>query len=150
ELFEPGDMRGTAPFSYIAKRTFLRPREILQYTEECIRVAGPQATEISKENVRTAEDRYSRWKVNDLKQEYSKVAPMLDPLLECLRQEVHRYDSLQDLEALIDSKAHVLVADHGSRALLELLFESSVIGIRLGYSGSPKFKSEDSELVLPT
>ncbi len=79
ELFEPGDMRGSiAPFNYISKRTFLRPREILQFMEECIRQAGGDAIEITKDNVREAEERYSRWKVDDLKQEYSAARRFFD------------------------------------------------------------------------
>jgi len=151
ELFESGDMRGSiSPFNYIVKRTFLRPREVLQFVNECMRVAGPTATEITKDDIRTAEERYSRWKVDDLKQEFAKVFPDFDELLECLRQEVHRYDSIDQMKALIEAKAPKLVERHGIRALLEVLLESSVIGVRIGDAGSALFKSENSDLVLPT
>jgi hypothetical protein len=150
ELFEPGDMRGSiAPFNYIVKRTFLRPREVLQFVNECIRVAGRKAVEVTKDNVRTAEERYSRWKVDDLKQEFSKVFPDYSELLECLRQELHRYDSIDQMRALIEAKAPDLVKKHGMRVLLEILLESSVMGVRIGDAGSARFKSEDSDLVLP-
>ena len=78
ELFEPGEMRGSkAPFDYIVKRTFLRPREVLQFLDECLRKAPRDAIVITKENVRAAEERYSSWKVADLKQEFAKVFPDL-------------------------------------------------------------------------
>ena len=67
ELFEPGEMRGSvAPFDYIVRRTFLRPREVLQFLDECLRKAPRDGTEITKDNVRAAEERYSSWKVADL------------------------------------------------------------------------------------
>jgi hypothetical protein len=150
-IFEPGDMRGSiAPFSYIVKRTFLRPREVLQFFEECIQQAGPDALQITKDNVRAAEARYSRWKVADLKQEYAKVFPGLTELLECFRQQVHRYDTIPELELVIQTKAPILVERHGMRTLLELLVDSSVVGIRVGDAGSTRFRSEDPELVLPS
>jgi hypothetical protein len=41
DLFEPGEMRGSIlPFNYIVKRTFLRPREVIQFLNECIHRAG--------------------------------------------------------------------------------------------------------------
>lgn len=119
-------MRGSiSPFNYIVKRTFLRPREVLQFLEECINQAGQQETVIMKNDVRAAEERYSGWKVSDLKQEYAKVFPHFDTLLECFRQEVHRYDRLADLEVLLRRKVPQLVEDNGVRNLMETLFECS-------------------------
>ncbi|MCP9001716.1 hypothetical protein NFC73_18575 [Pseudarthrobacter sp. RMG13] len=151
DLFEEGDMRGRiSPFNYLVKRTFLRPREVLQFLDECIRVAGTKAPEISKDNISTAEDRYSSWKVSDLKQEYSKAFPDFEPLIESLRQEVHRYESLDDLASLLERKVPDLVGKYGTRSLLEKLFEFSVIGVRLADAGSTRFKAEDSSLTLPS
>jgi len=150
ELFEEGEMRGsTKPFSYIARRTFLRPREILQFVEESARRAGPDATVIAKEDVQTAEVRYSLWKVEDLKQEFSKVFPDFDPLLECLRQGVSRYDAILDLQVEIEAKDPSLTKKYAVRGLMEELFDASVIGIRISQSGSARFRCEDSDLKLP-
>jgi len=151
ELFEPGEMRGSIkPFNYIVKRTFLRPREILQYLEECVRRAGDDAHVITKDQVRSAEDRYSVWKVEDLKQEYRRLFPEFDDILESLRQGQHRYDSIEELEIHLNQKLSHLVNSVGIRRIIELMFNSSVIGVRLGNSGSPRFRSDDSDLVLPT
>lgn len=38
----------------------------------------------------------------------------------------------------------------GARGALELLFDTSVIGIRLGGAGQTRFKSTDPNLALPT
>lgn len=151
ELFEEGEMRGSiSPFNYIVKRTFLRPREVLQFLDEAQRKAGPTATFISKDNIREAEERYSKWKVDDLRQEFDKVFPDFRRLLECLRQQVHRYDSLSELEATLRERDPELVDAHGARNLIETLFDYSVIGIRIANQGSTRFKSEFTELTLPS
>lgn len=150
DLFEPGEMRGSVtPFDYIVKRTFLRPREVLQFLDECLRKASNGQTLITKDNIRAAEERYSSWKVADLKQEYSKVFPDFDKFLECLRQGVHRYDTLSELQDVLRRKAPELVEKHGTRSIVEMLFECSVIGVRLRDAGSTRFKAEDPDLVLP-
>ena len=37
----------------------------------------------------------------------------------------------------------------GARRAMELLFDASVIGVRLGNAGVARFKCEDSDLALP-
>ncbi len=150
ELFEPGEMRGSiAPFNYIAKRTFLRPREILQFLDECIRRAGQNATEITKDHVREAEEKYSSWKVEDLKQEYRRLYPDFEDIVETLRQALHRYDSFEEFETHLRGRAPELVEKLGVRRIIERLFNASAIGVRLADAGSPRFRSEDSDLMLP-
>jgi hypothetical protein len=150
DLFESGEMRGRiSPFNYLVKRTFLRPREVLQFLDECIRIAGHNAAVITKDNIVSAEEKYSAWKVSDLKQEYLKAFPDFERLIECFRQEAHRYDTLEELGELLLKKVPDLVDKYGTRGLLEKLFEFSVIGVRLGNGGSTRFKSEDSNLTLP-
>lgn len=122
---------------------------LLQFVDRCIKEAGPDATEISKNPVRTAEDLYTSWKVEDLKQEFARVDPDFGTLLEALRQEIHRYDSLDELADLLQNKAPDVVGRLGRRGSLEVLFEASVIGIRLRGAGSTRFKSEEPELTLP-
>ena len=152
ELFEPGDMRGsTKPFNYIAARTFLRPREVLQFIIECIEAAGADATFITKDQIRTAEGRYSKWKVSDLKQEYKKTRPELEDAIECLRQERQRYDNIGDLRALFLKKNPQLAQRHGGvNSLITSVFDVSVVGVRIGDSGRVRYMCEEVDLVLPT
>jgi hypothetical protein len=150
DLFEPGDMRGSiSPFNYIVKRTFLRPREVLQFLDECIRRAGPGATLITKDQIREAEERYSSWKVDDLKQEYRRLYPEFDDIVETLRQSLHRYDSFGEFEAHLRERAPKLVEIIGVRTIIERLFNASAIGVRLANAGTPRFRSEDSDFMLP-
>lgn len=85
-IFEASDMRGSiTPFNYIVKRTFLRPREVIQFLQECQTRSPSDATYISKDIIWNAEERYSSWKVEDLKQEYRRVFPHFGDLLKALR-----------------------------------------------------------------
>jgi len=150
DVFEPGDMRGSIkPFNYLVKRTFLRPREVIQFLDECKEVADPDASFITKNDIRIAEDRYSRWKVEDLSQEYNSVFPEISQLLECLRQQVHRYDSIEEFETLVSERIPGLASKYGTRFLVEKMFEFSIIGVRVASQGAARFKAEDADLVLP-
>ena len=150
DLFEEGEMRGSIlPFNYIVKRTFLRPREVLQFLQECIHRAGRDARKITKDQVREAEERYSSWKVEDLKQEYRRLHPEFDEVLEGLRQGQHRYDSIGEFEEYLQENIPEVVEKLGVRKVVELLFNSSVVGVRLGDAGSARYRCEDSDLVLP-
>jgi hypothetical protein len=150
ELFEEGEMRGSiVPFNYIVKRTFLRPREIIQFLQECLRRSGPDATEIKKDTIREAEEKYSVWKVEDVKQEYRRLHPSFEALVEALRQGFHRYDTLVEFENHLRDKVPDLIRELGARRAIELLFDASVIGVRLGNAGVARFKCEDSDLALP-
>src|SRR5699024_2401718 len=150
DLFEEGLMRGSVkPFDHILKRTFLRPREVLQFVNLCISTSDPNDFEISKENVREAENRFSSWKVDDLKQEYAKSEPSLPALVEALRQQVHRYDSLDEIIAALRARDNTLIDSLGERTALQILFDASVIGIRVSGAGATKFKATSPALALP-
>lgn len=150
-IFERGKMRGsTLPVDYLLRRTFMRPREVLQFVDLCLKEAGSDAVEVRKRQLRTAELTFSSWKVDDLKQEYSKALPDLEPLLEALRQQVHRYDTFDEIVEVLTAKQPHVVERLGTRGALELLFDTSVIGIRLGGAGQTRFKSTDPNLALPT
>ncbi len=150
DVMDPDKMRqSTAPFAYVVQRTFLRPREVIQYLTEAKRRDDPDATFISKDAIKNAELTYSRWKVDDLKQEYSKAIPEFSECLETLRQGVHRYESLAELEAWVAQRQPSLATTYSPRWIVDRLFDTSAIGVRPKKSGSIKYKSEDSELELP-
>ncbi len=84
-----------------------------------------------------------------MKQEYQKVFPQFDLVLEAFRQERQRYDEITDVNASLQQKVPTIVQEHGTRRLLEVLLESSSIGVRVGRAGETRFKSEYPDLVLP-
>ncbi len=150
QILDPEKMRqSTPPFEYIVQRTFLRPREVIQYLNEAKSRGDEDATFISKDNIKDSELTYSRWKVDDLKQEYSKAVREFPECLETLRQGVHRYESLAELEEHVSKKKPRLTETHGPRWIVDQLFETSAIGVRPNKSGSIKYKSEDGDLELP-
>jgi len=150
DVFEEGDMRGNiAPFNYLVKRTFLRPREVIQFLQECQKRSPAGALEITKDVIREAEERYSNWKVDDLKQEYRRVFPQIDELIEALRQTQHRHDSVESFTDLLEARASTLCDAFGTREVMKRLFDASIIGVRLGNAGSPRFRCEDADLLLP-
>lgn len=68
DVLDPDKMRQSTPaFAYVVQRTFLRPREVIQYLNEAKERGSPDASFISKDNIKDAEATYSRWKVDDLK-----------------------------------------------------------------------------------
>ena len=75
---------------------------------------------------------------------------MFEDLIEALRQGFHRYDSVHEFENHLKERVPKVIAKLGTRRAMELLFDASVIGVRLGNAGSARFKCEDSDLVLPT
>src|SRR5690606_3366957 len=150
DIFEEGDMRGSsAPFNYLVKRTFLRPREIIQFLQLCQKRTPSGATEIAKDTIREAEELYSAWKVDDLKQEYHRVFSDFDALLEALRQTQHRFDSIDEFAAALTDSAPNLVETYGVRELMKRMCDASVIGVRLRDAGIARFRCEDPDLLLP-
>ena len=57
--------------------------------------------------------------------------------------------SVGELLALLRNKTPTILEELAERGALELLFEASVIGIRVGGAGSTRFKSDDPDLRLP-
>ena len=159
-LFSVDQMPGTEtpPFAYLVERTFLRPREVLQFLSECIQRAGPDSARISVDDIAEAEAQFSRWKLDDLKQEYAKSLPALAPLLDALHQQLDRFNSIGELEALL-SKHPAVDSVPGGQRPPEILFKTSVIGIHARRAGggrtrdgeeAPRYKCADPAAVLPT
>jgi hypothetical protein len=123
---------------------------VIQFLQECQKRSTTDATVITKDVIREAEERYSAWKVEDLKQEYLRVFPKFGDLLEALRQTQHRYDSIEEFMSMLDSNAQELCTEFGSRSLMKRLFDASIIGVRLGKAGTARFRCEDSDLLLPS
>lgn len=89
---------GESSFSYILSRTFLRPRDILNFVRKCINVAVSRDHDrVEQEDIRIAEKEFSEDMLNELWYEIRDVLPETpDLLLEFLgtqcaitRDEVH-------------------------------------------------------------
>jgi hypothetical protein len=150
DLFEPGRIdSASSAFTYMASRTFLRPREILEFVDASMQAAGRHSTVIKRKHIREAERRYGNWKVEDLKQEYRRSCPPFGQVLECLRNGPSVFDSMDELVARLRAESPDYVEHYTGYGLVQMLFEASAIGARAPGSGTVDFKSRDPFAVLP-
>ena len=86
-LFPERMENGFLTYKHIVERTFLRPREIIQFCRLIIDVVVKfKKNRADTRDVRDAEIQYSDWKLNDLSGEYSAYYHNVDKLLECYRR----------------------------------------------------------------
>ncbi len=85
QLFDP-HVGGESSFRYITSRTFLRPRDILNFVRKCIQVAVSHShSRVEQEDIMSAEEAFSEDMLNELRYELRDIYPDLDdPLLEFL------------------------------------------------------------------
>ncbi len=118
-------------FNYIASRTFMRPRDLLQFLIR-IKNAEPDAEKVTKRIVEANEADYSRDKLDDVRQEYRRGAPWVDLALDALKQGPNKFESRTELEARLESRIdRDKLADSGMpsiRDLVEWLTEASILG----------------------
>lgn len=80
----PSKAEGRDPIDYILDRTFLRPRDTLQFINECFH-AAINSPRISWRAISEAETRYSERRLNSLYEEWGDVYPAIQVTLEILR-----------------------------------------------------------------
>jgi hypothetical protein len=76
-LFEP-HVGGESSFQYILRRTFFRPRDILNFVRKCIQIAVSQGHDrVEKEDTLAGETQFSADVLNGLHYEMRDVFPNL-------------------------------------------------------------------------
>ncbi len=75
EVF-PGQIDGKKPIEYLMSRTFLRPRDLIQFLNECIKEADSQPS-LSTQAIRRAEHEYSFGRLQSLATEWQIIYPDL-------------------------------------------------------------------------
>lgn len=134
---------------YFFDRTFLRPREVIQFLQSALEAAPQGSKFVSNDLLKEVVKTFSTWKVDDLKLEYAKANPHLSDLIEAFRQGPHRYDSLAEIEERLTERAPSATTALGPRGALDLLFNASVVGVRISTSGRILFRVNDPTLKLP-
>jgi hypothetical protein len=77
KLFDP-HVRGESSFTYILSRTFLRPRDILNFVRKCIQIAVSRGhNHVDQEDILTGEAQFSADMINDLRYEVRDIFPNL-------------------------------------------------------------------------
>ncbi len=76
-LFDP-HVRGESSFNYVLARTFLRPRDILNFVRKCIQIAVSRGHErVQQDDIFTAEEGFSEDMLNELRYEIRDIFPDL-------------------------------------------------------------------------
>lgn len=85
--------RGTDPLDYLLDRTFLRPRDVISFFNECISVAGGRA-KISLSDVKEAEAIYSKGRFRSVADEWHADFPNLSVFAKALLNGVQQQDTI--------------------------------------------------------
>ncbi len=97
-----GGPTGLTPVEYIMERTLLRPRDILQYVNECFSVALNRER-ISWDSIQKAESVYSLKRLRSLKEEWGDIYPSFEETVELLRNLPDKFTRTIIPRANIDS-----------------------------------------------
>lgn len=120
--------RKTKSFNYMVDRTLYRPREIIQFCNECIVSRGSGSELIDYDVITDAESRYSRDRFSDICSEYKFQYPKLSLVLESFRGRVYSFTreelSLFCTEILIDLNERIDWLQHlEEEDLIDVLWE---------------------------
>lgn len=75
---------GSAAFDYILERTLYRPRDIMQFVNECFSIASGR-NRVNWRNLKSAEANYSQKRLKSLFEEWGEIYPGLRHSIELLR-----------------------------------------------------------------
>jgi len=141
EVFDDQVMRGTQhKFKHMASRTYLRPRDLIQFANVCLdRAKATGGARISNRNIADARPEYSEYLVQELNDEIHEAVPEWRAYLDALRR-VHK---LRFERAEFEASYQTLNLNRYKRSIdevLEILYEFSIIGFTKtgggGYGGS--------------
>lgn len=97
-----GGPTGLTAIEYITERTLLRPRDILQYINECFSVALNRER-VSWDSIQKAESVYSLKRLRSLKEEWGDIYPSFEETVELLRNLPDKFSRTIIPRANIDS-----------------------------------------------
>ncbi len=97
-----GGPTGLTAIEYITERTLLRPRDILQYVNECFSVALNR-DRVSWDSIQKAESVYSLKRLRSLKEEWGDIYPSFEETVELLRNLPDKFSRTIIPRANIDS-----------------------------------------------
>lgn len=143
-----GEIDNVSILEYMIERTLFRPRDLIQFCNESLDNAkSKKQNSITKDNVMTAESKYSKWKIEDLTREYKSNYPFLNQILNygkelgfslsiVTRAEFKKnYDELK--RKLEDNHSFFKNLDYD--ILLDVLYDINLIGTSRGENISYKY-----------
>jgi hypothetical protein len=137
KAFESDLMRGTQhKFNHMTFRTYLRPRDIIQFSNEALREykkrvttsPGNGASLINNLDIINARKAYSRYLLKELDDEIATVTPRWSDYLEVLRRIKATRFTRQAFEEAYAAVHQMLPPDVSVEELLQFLYRYSIIG----------------------
>jgi hypothetical protein len=131
-------------YSHIIDRTFLRPRDIIQFLNEILRVHRINHPEpgirFDNKDIIDARARYSQYLLNELDDEIRKHHPNYETYMDIFRIVGSLQFTLEDLDSACLQRPDLDLKGTTARQMLSQLFEFSVVGFykpgRAGYGGA--------------
>lgn len=139
-------------YNYIIDRTFLRPRDIIQFCNEVLiqhKNNTGRSDKIDNKEVNKAKIEYSRYFLNELDDEIHKHIPDYENVLEVIKKIGYYQFDKEDFDNAFDEKKKSLTIEISAIVALKNLFDFSIIGYYklggMGYGGSEYiFKYKDN------
>ncbi|MER6494557.1 P-loop ATPase, Sll1717 family [Streptomyces griseorubiginosus] len=137
----PPTVSGEPTAEYLFRRALPRPRDMIQFLNACRDAADRRGGEhITEEDVLTATEQFSRWKLTDLAREYSVTHPFLSQLF--LLFDNHGYVTMRPaLETRFEPHRERLqqeFADYADgltpQGVLDVLFNIGFLGVKRGHA----------------
>lgn len=97
-----GGPSGLTALEYVIERTLLRPRDVLQYVNECFSIALDRER-ISWGTIQKAESAYSLKRLRSLKEEWGDIYPSFEETVELLRNLPDKFSRTDILRLNIDA-----------------------------------------------
>ena len=130
-------------YSYITDRTFLRPRDAIQFCNEIIKshnLNEDRDSLISNKEINVAKTDYSKYFLDELDDEIHKHVPKYENILEIIKSIGYHQFDMEDFENAIEKKRSLFSDGITTYDSLKNLFEFSIIGYYKaggsGYGGS--------------
>lgn len=142
-------------YNYITDRTFLRPRDIIQFCNEIIEShkLNPEKEElINNKDINEAKAQYSKYFLDELDDEIHKHIPEYENVLEVIKSIGYHQFDLADFNQTFEKKKYLFDKEVNPYKSLKNLFEFSIVGYYRaggsGYGGSEyvfKYKNTRSQ-----
>lgn len=115
----PRTKGGESPYDYMLDRTFLRPRDMIAFANECFRVAE-QRPRVSWAAIFEADLGYSRKRKNALIDEWLNSLPSVPMALELLQGKSETFSRSSIHDSIIEAVATQLATSEGDDDLIRL------------------------------
>lgn len=134
-------------WSYLANRTYERPRDIIKFLKLCKRKAGKGL--LTFDSVKAAEIDYSDWLYKEIRDEINSYLPCWRESLQCITRAGTGRINISDYQALLEKDIEVKkwLDENGKTfaTITEILFDFGVIG-NIDRKARWLFKYKDQDL----